>query len=174
MAVSATLDVALRVSQSGANAIGGPFWNGDMILSQAFSDGVAANQVDRVYLAERTVNASTNDDIDLNGVITDALGGVISAVELVGIFVMNRRRDPAGVANVSNLTIGAGTNPVVGYLGGTTPTVGPIKPGGMFLMMNPDATGMATITASTGDILRIANGSGGAATYTIGLLVRTS
>ena len=173
MAVAAQLDINLAVSQSGANAFSsGPYWNAAMTLSQAFTDGVVANTFDRLYMAERTVASATNDDIDLSGVLTDVFGSTITAAELVGIFVINRAKD--GTANTTNLTIGAGSNPVVGFLGGTTPTVGPLKPGGCFLLMNPDATGLATITAGTGDILRVANGSGATAKFQIALLMRSA
>ena len=173
MPVSAQLNIDLHLSQAGANAFSaGPFWNGAMSLSQAFSDGTVANKIDRVYMAERTVLTAANDDIDLAGVLLDVFGAAITAVELVGIFIINRRKD--GTANTTNLTLGAGTNPVVGYLGGTTPTVGPIRPGGCLLLMNPDASGLATITAATADILRIANSAGASNTYQIALLMRSA
>lgn len=171
---SAELSIGFKASQSGGNnSFGSTYWNGVMSLIQGFTAGTTANKFDQLYMAERTVNASTNDDLDLSGVLTDIFGAAIAAAELVGIILINAPK-AGSPANVSNLTLGAGSNPVVGFLGGPTPTVGPIKPGGCFVLMNPDATGLATITAGTGDILRIANGSGGAATYQIALLMRSS
>jgi hypothetical protein len=171
---SAQLSIGFKASQSGGNnAFGSTYWNGEMSVIQGFVDGTVANKFDRLYMSERTVNASTNDDLDLSGVLTDIFGATIAAAELVGILLINAPK-AGSPANVSNLTLGGGSNPVVGFLGGATPTVGPIKPGGCFVLMNPDATGLATITAGTGDILRIANGSGGAATYQIALLMRSS
>jgi hypothetical protein len=172
MAVTAQLDVNLTASQSGANAFGGPYWNAAMSLSQAFQDGTAANKFDRLYMAQRTVATGANDDIDLNGVLTDVFGTTIAAVELVGIMIINKQKD--GTANTTNLTIGAGSNPFVGFLGGTTPTLGPVRPGGVFLLMNPDASGLGTITAGTADILRIANSAGASNTYQIALLLRSA
>lgn len=170
---SAELSIGFKASQSGGtNSFGATYWNGAMSLVQGFVDGTTANKFDRLYMAERTINASSNDDLDLSGVLTDIFGATITAAELVGIILINAPK--SGNANVSNLTLGAGSNPVVGFLGGTTPTVGPIKPGGCFVLMNPDATGLATITAGTGDILRIANGSGGAAVYQLALLMRSA
>jgi hypothetical protein len=172
---SAEIAVSFKASQSGgSNAFGSNFWNGAMSLVQGFSDGVAANKFDRLYMAERTVATATNDDIDLNGVLTDVFGTTISAVELVGIILINKPKAD-GAVNTTNLTLGAGTNPATaGFLGGTTPTIGPIKPGGCLVLMNPDATGLGTITAATADILRIANSSGASNTYQIALLLRSA
>jgi hypothetical protein len=171
---NAELSIGFKASQSaGANSFGATFWNGAMSLVQGFTDGTVANKFDRLYMTERTIGASSNDDLDLSGVLTDIFGATITAVELVGIVLINKPKSDAASANLSNLTLGGGTNPVVGFLGGTTPTVGPIKPGGCFVLMNPDATGLATITAGTGDILRIANGAGGSNTYQIALLLRS-
>jgi hypothetical protein len=171
---NAELAVSFKAAQSGgSNAFGSLYWNGAMSLVQAFSDGTSANKFDRLYMAERTVGASSNDDIDLAGVLTDIFGATIAAAELVGIVLIN---DPkSGNNNASNLTLGGGSNPATsGFLGGTTPTIGPIKPGGCLVLMNPDATGLGTITAGTGDILRIANGAGGGNTYQIALLMRSA
>lgn len=169
MPVSAKLDVSLSVSQSGSNAFaGGPFWNAAMTLSQAFSDGTTANKFDRVYVAERTVLTGANDDIDLSGVLTDAFGSTITAVELVGILLINQAKD--GSVNTTNLTVGGSTSGVPGF----TTAGSVVKPGGVYLVMNPDATGIATITASTGDILRITNSAGASNKYQIAVLLRSA
>ena len=171
---SAKLSLSFEAAQtSGNNSYGQQFWNGVMSLVQSFSDGTVANKFDRLYMAERTVASAANDDIDLSGVLTDVFGGTISAAEIVGIILINSPK--SGVANTTSLTLGGGSNVATGgFLGGTNPTVGPIKPGGFFAMMNPDATGMGSVTAGTGDILRVANGSGASATYQIALMLRSA
>lgn len=88
------------------------------------------------------------------------------------MLVINAPRD--GAANVSNLTIGGGTNPFTGFLGGTTPTVGPIGPGGFFFIGCPSATGVGAVTAGSADVLRIANGAGGTAVYQLAILARSA
>ena len=173
MTVQATIRAALSVSQAGGNAFSsGPFWGGSIDEIIALANGTGANQCNLAYIAERTVASATNDDIDLAGVLTDALGATITAAELVALLVINKQKD--GTANTTNLTIGGGTNPVVGFLGGTTPTVGPIRPGGMFLLTSPDAAGIGAVAAGTGDILRIANSSGATAKYMIAVLARSA
>jgi hypothetical protein len=173
MTVSASVRVALSVSQTGANAFsGGPNWSGaiDEILS--FTNGTGANQCDLAYVAERTVASATNDDIDLAGVLTDALGATIIAAELVALLIINKQKD--GTANTTDLTIGLGTNPVLGFLGGTLPTIGPLKPGAMILLASPGAAGLGVVGAGASDVLRIANSSGAQAKYLIAALARSA
>jgi hypothetical protein len=170
MTVNANLTIALAASLVGAQQFGGPYWTGDMATSFAFADGVGANQADKLYLAERTVLTGANDDIDLNAVLLDGLGVAIAATELVGIFIMNRRRAEGSAANTTSLTLGGAANPVPGYAAAGLV----IKPGGVFVHVNPDATGIATITAATGDILRVTNAAGATVIYTIGLILRSA
>lgn len=170
---AATIKASLAVSEAGSNAFSsGPFWNGSMEFLSVLSDGTTANKADLSYMAERTVASASNDDIDLAGVLTDALGDTVTAAELVAVMVINAQKD--GTANTTDLTIGGGSNPVVGFLGGTTPTIGPIKPGGMVMLAAGDAAGLGAVAAGTGDILRIANSSGASNTYQIGLVLRSA
>ncbi len=170
MTAKASISLGVTAGQTGANPYGGPYWNAAINFASGLASGVAAKQVDIVYLAERTIAASTNDDIDLAGVLADAFGAVITAAELVGIVVVNEPVDPAAARNASNLTIGGSTNPVPGFAA----AIVPIEPGGVFAAMSPGAAGLATITAATGDKIRVANGAGGTAKYQIALLARTA
>ena len=173
MALSTSLRVALDFSQSNSADFGPARFQGKVEKLLQFANGTGANQADLLFVDERSVAASTADPLDLAGVLVNAFGATVNAAEIVAILVINAPVDPLAAANTSNLTIGAGTNPVVGYLGGTTPTVGPIKPGGMVLLCNPDATGLATVTAATADVLNIANGSGGTAKYQVAIIARS-
>lgn len=163
--------VRFKATQLGPNDFGGSF-SPTMEAMLQTSFGTGANQADLLFIDERTVASATNDDLDLAGALTSAFGATIAAVELVAVFVINRPRTAA--ANTTNLTIGGGTNPVVGFLGGTTPTIGPIRPGGFVMIGCGDAAGIGAVTAGTGDILRIANSSGAAATYQIAILARSA
>lgn len=172
MAVNASLRAALSVSQVGSEAFaGGPNWSAAIEQVLSFANGTGADQADLAYVAERTVASATNDDIDLAGVLTDALGATITAAELAAILIVNKKKD--GSANTTNLTIGAGANPMIGFLGATH-TIGPIRPGGVFMLACGDASGIGAVTAGTGDILRIANSSGAQNKYLIALLARSA
>ena len=170
MAVTATFTAKLSAEHTGPNTFSDEF---DPALSKILrlTDGTAANQADLLYAAERSVGSGANDDLDLSGGLTDAFGATITMVEVVGIVIINEAAN--GTANTTDLTIGAGSNPFVGFLGATD-TIGPIKPGGTFMLFAGDAAGIGTVTAGTGDILRIANSAGATANYQIAILGRSA
>lgn len=173
MGLRSELLVQLSAIQSGAQDFGGPDFKPLVKALLTLSDGVGQNQADILYADERSLAASTNDDIDLAGVLTNAFGAVITAAEMVALLIINKPKAVGAPANTSNLTIGLGSNPFLGFVAGTTPTIGPLRPGGVFLIASPDAAGIGTVTGGSADILRVANGAGGGAVYQIAILART-
>ena len=173
MTLNTAIVAQVRATQLGTNDFGGPNFTPTMEAVLSLGMGTTAGNADILWMDERTVASAANDDLDLNGVLANAFGATVSMVEIVGLFIINRSRSGATL-NTTNLTVGAGTNPVTGWLGGTTPTFGPIRPGGFVLFATPDAGGFGVVTASTGDILRIANSSGAAATYQIAIIGRSA
>lgn len=172
MSVSAEFTMKLSVASTGTTVFGQtPQWSGEIGHLLSLSHGTTAGKFDLLYIGERTVASATNDDIDISGVLVAPHGGVVTAVELVGVVIVNKKKD--GTANTTTLSLGGGSNPVVGFLSGTTPVVTNIGPGGTFVLVSPDASGLGAVTAGTGDILRIANSSGASAVYQIALLART-
>lgn len=171
MALQATITAKIVATQTGGNAFTDKF-TPTIEKIQKLTDGTTANKADLIYVDERSVSTSSNDDIDLAGVLTDAFGATITAAEIVSILIING--PISGSANTTNLTIGVGSNPFLGFLGGTTPTIGPIKPGGVFMISAGHADGVGTVGAGSSDILRIANSSGATATYQIAILARTA
>ena len=171
MTVTATLSARLEAAQTGPNDYLDTF---APILAgtQKLVDGVAANQADLIFADQRAVADGANDDIDLAGVLTDAFGVSITFAELVGLLIINK--PISGAANTTDLTIGLGTNPFLGFLGGTTPTLGPIKPGGVFMIFAGDAAGIGTVGAAASDILRVANSAGAVANYQIAIIGRSA
>ncbi len=165
------ISASIKAVQAGANDFGGPAFAPTVQQTINTLLGTGANQADILFVDERTVASASNDDLDLAGVLANAFGATITAAELVAVMVINA--PVGGTANTTNLTIGGGSNPVVGFLGGTTPTIGPIRPGGVVLLACADAAGLGAVTAGTGDILRIANSSGAAARYQIAIVART-
>lgn len=170
---SATLMAFMRATETGANDYGGPVFSPAVEATLNITNGTSASQADQLWVDERTVASATNDDLDLAGVLSSAFGTTLTMVKMVGLIVINRSK-MGTTANTTNLTIGGATNPFVGFLGGTTPTIGPIRPGGFVFLGCTDAGGIGTVTASTADILRIANSSGAAATYQIGIIARSA
>lgn len=121
--------------------------------AQAFASGAGLGQVDRIYADQVTLAASATLDLDMAGVLVDALGATLTLARIKLLLVS------AASANTNLVVIGGGSNPITTIFGGTTPTHS-VGPGGMFLAMRPDATGFA-VTAGTGDILRLTNSAGG-------------
>lgn len=165
------ITASISAVQAGSNDFGGPAFAPNVAARLNTILGTGAGQADILFVDERTVASASNDDLDLAGVLANAFGATIAAAELVAILIINA--PVGGTANTTNLTIGGGTNPVVGFLGGTTPTIGPIRPGGFVLLGCGDAAGLGVVTAGTGDILRIANSSGAAARYQIAIVARS-
>lgn len=132
--------------------------------SLAFTSGTGSGQVDKLFADTRTINASSNDDLDLAGVLIDAFGVAITFVKVKAIVVV------ADSTNVNNVVIGnaAGTQ-FVGPFGAAAHTIA-VPPGGMFVIARSDATGWAVGAGAT-DLLRIANsGAGTSVIYQIVIL----
>lgn len=170
MTLQAIFTAKISAVQTGPNSFADRF-SPIVEKIQKLADGTTENKADLLYAAERTVASASNDDIDLSGVLTDAFGVTISAAEIVAVLIINK--PVTGAANTTDLTIGAGTNPFIGFLGATD-TVGPIKPEGLFMVAAGDAAGVGAVVAGTGDILRVANSSGASASYQIAVIARSA
>lgn len=171
MAVTGTTTITVTGKQTGTTSLGAtPSSNRTINHAVAYTNGTGANQHDQLYMAERTVASATNDDIDLAGVLTDVYGSTITAAEMVELTIVNRQFD--GTANTTDLTIDQTV--ANGFTGFASDTVGPIGPGGHFSIGCPDAGGIGTITAGTGDLLRITNGSGAENKYMIAIRLRSA
>lgn len=132
-------------------------------------NGTAANTADRLYQGRRTINASTNEDLDLHGgagtvLLVDSYGATITFARIRAIIVK------AAAANTNNVVVGgSATNTFVGPFGAATHTIA-IPPDGFWMAVAPGTTGW-TVTGATGDLLRVANsGAGTSVTYDIFLI----
>lgn len=131
-----------------------------------FANGTTAGQADRVFHDTRTLAASANEDLDLAGVLTDALGGSLTFARIKGLIVS------AAAGNTNNVIVGgAASNQFLSWVGAGTHTI-TVRPGATFALMAgaADAVGYV-VTAATGDLLRIANSSSGSTvTYDIAVI----
>jgi hypothetical protein len=130
----------------------------------ATTNGTGLGQADRVFTDIRTLTASSTEDLDLAGVLTDAFGATITFARIKTLLVA------ADAANTNNVIVGnAATNGFISWVGGALHTV-TVRPGGVLLLAAADATAY-TVTAATADLLRIGNSAGGTSvTYTIVLI----
>lgn len=171
MALSATLTAELTARQTGDNAYDDVFTPSIKRVLQ-LTDGTGAGEADIIYADERTVSDGSNDDIDLAGSLSNAFGSTITAAEVVAIVAINA--PSSGSDNTTDLTIGNATNAFEGFLGGTAPTIGPLKPGATFMLFAGDAAGLGSVTGGSTDELRIANSAGASATYQIAIIARSA
>ena len=129
------------------------------------TSGTGAGQVDRIFSDTRTITASSTEDLDLAGVLTDSFGATITFARVKAIMVT------AASGNTNNVVVGAGTNPWLTMLNSTGTVT--LRPGAGFMAWiggSTDTTGWA-VTAATGDILKVANSSSGSSvTYDIVIL----
>lgn len=135
--------------------------------SWSWTDGAGASKSEAVWHDQRTISASSNEDIDLAGALTDMFGTTVTFTKLKAIVVF------AHAANTNNVEVTrAGTNGVPFMLAAGDGMA--IKPGGIFVLIDPSSGGYA-VTAGTGDLINIANSAGDSGvTYDIILVGETS
>ncbi len=130
----------------------------------SLTDGTGADQAKQGFLDTRTLTASANESLDLSGTLTDSFGAVISFTKLKVLLIQADRGNANDV-----LVGGAASNGFISLFGDATDII-KVKPGGMVLLIAPDANGYG-VSAGTADLLKIANSAGGSSViYTIGLL----
>jgi hypothetical protein len=117
------------------------------------TSGTGANQADMLWHDRRTLAASADEDLDLAGVLVNGLGDTQTFARVKGILVA------ASSANTNNCNV---TSDASAGVPGLFLALGDgvvVRPGGLFLWIAPDATA-AVVTATTGDLLNVANSSG--------------
>lgn len=162
MTVAGKIGVLISLAEGKALDLG----NANVPLERTYqtilANGTGAGQVDRIFHDTRTISASSNDDLDLAGVLTDTFGATLTFVKVKGIVVV------AAAANTNNVVLGGASNTFSTWLTGTNPAV-LVRPGTMFALICgvADTTAYA-VTATSADLFRISNsGAGTSVTYDI-------
>lgn len=124
----------------------------------ALADGTAVGQANRVYItpaAGLTLAPSASVNIDLSGIVADALSQPLVLVRVKGFFLYARS------GNTNSVVVGGGTNPWLGWT--TNGVFGSVAPDGLMFMVNPGigSNNGWPVTAGTGDILKLLNGGAG-------------
>jgi hypothetical protein len=123
-------------------------------FTQLLANGTGANQVSNHWHDQRTLTASSSENLDLAGSLVNGLGQTLTFTKIKALIVK------AAVANVNDVVIGnAAANAWLGPFGAVTHTIA-VKPGGLVVLVAPDANGYA-VTAGTVDILKVLNGGAG-------------
>lgn len=124
----------------------------DLTKTYRLPDGTGANQANRIFHDQRTLAASATEDLDLAGVLTDPYGASITMARIKALIVS------AATGNTNNVNvIRPASNGVPLFLAAGDGI--PVRPGGVFAWIAPDATGIA-VTAGTGDLITFTNSAG--------------
>ena len=122
-------------------------------LSSTFTVGTGANQANKLYSASGTVD-TTGITLDLAGGLTDVFGNTITFTSIVAAAFINTE-----TADGSYLLVGgAASNQFYSWFSASN-DVERIPSSGFILRTAPLATGF-TVTAGTGDSLKMAAASG--------------
>lgn len=165
MALSTTIKLAVAATLTGTADLVTPTAAMDYSKRIDMATGTSTGLADKIFSDQRTLAASANEDLDLAGVLTDPLGASLTFVKLKGLFIV------ASSANTNNVRlIRPASNGVPLFLAASDGL--DILPGGLFAWVAPGAG--VTVTASTGDLLNVANSSSGTSvTYDV-VIIGTS
>lgn len=156
MALSTKFRVELSATQTPTVDLGAASRSGTVSWALSLADGVAAGQANLMWFDSGTIAASANVDLDLAGGLTDSFGNSLTFVKVKALVVK------AAAGNTNNVIVGGATSNAWSTLFGDATDKIVVRPGGGFGISvgSADLNGYA-VTASTGDLLRLANSSSG-------------
>lgn len=131
----------------------------------SWASGTGANQADQVYESiGRTLAAATPETLDLYGGLTNELNEVCNFAKVKLLKIYNRSTGADCVLEVG----GAASNAWETWAGAAGDKI-LVRPGGMLVLIAPDATAFA-VTSGSADQLKINNAGSVAATYDIEII----
>ena len=166
MSLTAKITAAVRATKTGSADLPtvNAAYNEKAELS--LTNGTGSGQADLIWSDTRTLAASATENLDLAGGLTDEFRTALTFVEVVAVYVK------AASANTNDVLFGGAASNGFSTPFGDASDVVKIKPGGVLLLTNPVGYG---VTASTGDILKMANSSSGSSvTYDIIVVGRSA
>lgn len=164
--LTAKLHGGVEARLLGSNDLGTVVTDFGRPVTVDLASGTGENQADLIFADSRTLTASSTENLDLAGSLASPHGATLTFATVKAIYIK------AAAANTNNVVVGgAGSNTFVGPFSDSSDKIA-VRPGGV-LMISATETGW-TVTASTGDILLVANSSSGTSvTYDI-IIVGTS
>jgi hypothetical protein len=131
--------------------------------SLPFTSGTGLNQVSNIFHDQRTLAASATEDLDLAGVLTNAMGQTITFTKLKAVIVK------AATGNTNNVVVSRPASNGVPLFSASSDAIA-VQPNGMFVFVAPSVAGV-TVTAATGDLLTFTNSAAGTSvTYDVILI----
>lgn len=141
--------------------------NAELAFTAAFADGTSANQADQLWHAERTVAASSNDDLDLTALPRTLFGNALSIAfaKVKAILLVNLSTSSGDVLRLGGA--GAGSAFAAPFAGDVDAQAEAPPDSPLLLVNRQDGW---TVTPGTGDILRVRNTSAAPVTYRIAVI----
>jgi len=130
--------------------------SGTTLPSWAITSGTGANQADMIFHDQRSLAASTSEELDLAGSLVDAFDATLTFARIKGLVIYAASTN-GGLIQVG----GAASNGFINWVASATDII-QVRAGGTFSLIAPDAIAYA-VTATTGDFFKINNTDGAAA-----------
>lgn len=140
--------------------------------SRSLADGTGADQADKVWHDQRIVAAASDDDLDLTNLTSSIFGSTVTInfAKVKAILLVNTSTTSGDELRVGGA--GAGGNAFGAPFNGDQDAV--VEAGADSALLLSNKTDGWTVTAGTGDILRINNPTGNAITYQIAIIGTSS
>ena len=156
--LSALVKLMLKSHQVKDQALKDPKSDVDLSWEQSFTPGTGSGQVSKEFDDERTLADAASENLDLAGGVTDAFGVAVTFTKIKVLAIKNK-------SAAQTLSVGgAASLGFIGWVGDPTDII-KIGPGAMALLIC-DPAGV-TVTAATGDLLKVANSAGAVCAYDI-------
>ena len=161
-----TTQLSLKVATTGSSSSFGLSTVTDPVTkdyTQLLSSGTGSNQASNQFHDQRTLTASSSENLDLAGALTNGFGQTLTFTAIKAIIIH------ASSANTNNVVVGgAGSNGFTTWSTATDSTVS-LPPNGTLILVNPGSGW--SVTAGTGDLLKVANsGAGTSVVYDVILI----
>jgi hypothetical protein len=155
-----TINFKVNLTQDASVSFGVSRFILDKSFDNSFTTGSGANQIDRLYAKQRTITASSNEDLDFAGSLTDNFGQTITMARIKGYCFK------AASTNTNNVVITRPASNGVPIFVAASDAIS-LTPGESTCRVIPSATGIA-VTAGTGDLINVSNsGAGTSVTYDV-------
>jgi len=165
--LATTLSLSLRATLTNTLDLSTPKDDLSYAFADALSQGTGLDAGDVLWHDTRTLTATTSENLDLAGSLTNGLGTTVTFAKVKAIIIVNKSTTAGYNLDIGNATSNGWTT----MFGGSTHTI-KVGPGGCFANWNPSLAGFA-VTAATGDQLKINNGNAASVDYDI-VIIGTS
>ena len=165
MPLTANINLYATGKQTAALDLGTSSTPFSIAVEHALTDGTTSGKADRIFADTRTLTASSTENLDLAGTLTDFYGATLTFVTIKAVIIK------AAPGNTNDVQVTRPASNGVPFLMAAGNGIA-LKPGAVFAWFMSGAG--VTVTAATGDLITITNSAGGTGvTYDV-LIIGTS